>query len=170
MAAAVRLRLASDREQRVDAVLRPNGAVAHAEADAQPREAREALRSAAAWMDRARGPLRRRDPVEAVEIWRALVAGRWSLVDHFDHDGKRFVLARRNAPASPACGDLTPAERTVLEYIALGHTNKFVAYELGISTSGVAMHLGRAAKRLGARSRVELIAAYRARRDGQGDA
>jgi hypothetical protein len=27
-----------------------------------------------------------------------LVLGQWSLIDHQDSDGKRFLLARRNAP------------------------------------------------------------------------
>ena len=168
LAAAYRLRrrLSSPAEP-PDAVLSPSGRLEHAEPHARDAESRESLTEGARRIERARGSLRRRQPHEAVDVWRALVAGRWSLIDHFDHDGRRFLLARRNDPFAAVAASLSTREREVLAHAALGHSNKFIAYELGVSASSVAMHLSRAARKLRVHSRVELIAAYRR---GRGDA
>ncbi|MBI5481662.1 MAG: helix-turn-helix transcriptional regulator [Deltaproteobacteria bacterium] len=98
-------------------------------------------------------------PADGVAAWRALVAGRWSLVDHFDHDGRRFLVARRNDPRVRAPVALTLRERQVAGYACLGHSNKLIAYELGLSPTTIATHLERAARKLGVASRPELIRA-----------
>jgi len=140
-----------------DAVLRPDGRVEHAAPAAASPVAREALRSAVKALDRARSRLRRTDPNQAVEVWRGLVAGRWSVLDHFDGDGRRFVLARRNDPAARPVQQLSNRECQVIGYAALGHSNKLIAYELGLAASTIANHLSRAAAKLGFDSRVTLI-------------
>jgi DNA-binding CsgD family transcriptional regulator len=141
-------RLATEAAPRPEAVLRPDGKLEHAEGAAKPSLARESLQRAVVAYDRARGGLRRRDPDEAVAIWQALVAGRWSLVDHFDTDGRRFVVAHRN-DGIPADGRaLTLRERQVLAYAAIGHSNKQIAYDLGLATSTVGWHLTRARSKL----------------------
>ncbi len=109
---------------------------------------RRFLHSALAF-DRARGPLRRRDPEAAVRIWEALVAGRWSLLDHFDSDGRRFIVAHRNDAEVADARGLTHRERQVVAQVALGQSNKMIAYELGLSTSTVANHLASARAKLG---------------------
>ena len=48
--------------------------------------------------ERARSKRERADPDCALALWEGLVAGRWSLVDHFESDGKRFVVAHKNDP------------------------------------------------------------------------
>ena len=161
IAAGFRLRRAGARSAVAEAVLSPSGRIDHAEVAAQGASLRAALTDGAKRMGQARGALRRRNPSEAVETWRALVAGRWSLVDHFDHDGRRFLLARRNEPSGRTLAGLTAQEYEVLALAALGHTNKFIAYQLGLSPSGVAMRLSRAGTKLRVRTRLELIAAYR---------
>jgi DNA-binding CsgD family transcriptional regulator len=132
-----------------EAVVHPDGRLEHAEAPAQGERAREALQRAARALDRARGPLRRSDADEALGIWEGLVAGRWSLVDHFDSDGRRFLLAHRNDPSAPDVRGLTLRERQVLAYVAAGHSNKVIAYELGLTMSTVSGHLARAKGKLG---------------------
>lgn len=139
-----------------DAVLESSGEVAHATGDATPRSSRQALREAVLATDRARGSLRRRAPEEALEVWRGLVAGRWTLLDHFDRDGRRYVIAHRNDPDAPDPRALTLRERQVVGYAALGQSNKLIAYELGVSESTVGVLLHKAAAKLGARSRGEL--------------
>jgi DNA-binding CsgD family transcriptional regulator len=132
-----------------EAVLTPNGKVAHAAPVAQGDAARTALCNAVRAIDRARGTLRRSDPQRAVELWQAMVAGRWSLVDHFDSDGRRYVLAHRNDARVPEdARGLTLRERQVLAHVALGQSNKVIAYELGLSKSTIAGHLARARKKL----------------------
>jgi DNA-binding NarL/FixJ family response regulator len=97
---------------------------------------------------------------DALSVWEALVAGRWSLVDHFDHGGRRYLVARRDDRQRRRLR-LAPREWQVVAYAATGHANKVIAYELALSTSTVATCLGRAARKMGAKSRVELIAAYK---------
>lgn len=140
-----------------EAVLESSGKLAHAEGDARERGARDSLVRAVARVERARGGLRRTDPDEALALWQGLVDGRWSLVDSVEADGRRFILARRNEPRVRDPKALTERERQVLAYVAMGHTNKYVAYQLGLSTPTVATHLEGARRKLGARSRLELI-------------
>jgi DNA-binding CsgD family transcriptional regulator len=157
LAAAVRLRGSAARVHEADAVLSPSGRVEHAQGAAREADARQALSNGVARIDRARGPLRRKDPDEAVSLWRALVAGQWSLVEHFDTDGKRYLLARRNEGPKSNLATLSLLERQALALAALGHTNKLIAYQLGLTPSAVAMRLSRVAKKLGVRTRVQLI-------------
>lgn len=163
IAAALRLRraLAGEGAGAEEAILAPDGACLHAEGPAKPRAAREDLRRAARAIDRARGPMRR-DEDRALGIWRALCAGRWTLLDRFESDGRRLLIARENAPAAATPRALTERERQVVALAALGHTNKLVAYCLGISPSMVAAHLRRAVDKLGVGSRLELIQTYAA--------
>ena len=49
----------------------------------------------------------------------------------------------------------------MLRLVTMGHSNKRIAAELGISLSTVASHLSKASAKLGVRSRVELIQAFR---------
>jgi DNA-binding CsgD family transcriptional regulator len=146
-----------------DAVLTPHGRVEHAQDEAQASTAREELKKAVKDLERARGRLRRSDPERAVDMWTGLTSGRWSLVDQFDTDGRRYVLARRNDVAVEGLDALTPRERQVTAYAALGHTNKLIAYDVGLADSTVRVLLHRAAKKLGATTRRELTACYLAR-------
>lgn len=154
--AARRLRAAlTPPDHAVEAVLTPSGRLEHAEGGATT--VREALRTAVRRQERARGRQRRTDPDGATEAWTALVSGRWSLVDRFERDGRRYIVARANAHALPDPRGLTERERGVVHLAALGKHNKLSAYELGISASTVASHLSSAMKKLGARTRVDLI-------------
>jgi DNA-binding NarL/FixJ family response regulator len=146
--AASRERTGAEGGVEPEAVLRPNGRLEHAVGPATSAPAREALALAARCIDRARGSLRRRDPSEAVEIWRGLVAGRWSLVDRFDSDGRRFLVAHKNDPSMRDPRGLTERERQVVGYADLGRSNKAIAYELGISPSTVGAILTNARAKL----------------------
>jgi DNA-binding CsgD family transcriptional regulator len=74
-----------------------------------------------------------------------LPASRWSF------DG------RSGAPV-----DLTQRERQVLAYAALGHTNKLIAYELGLAASTVCVLFARASTKLGTPARTETTRAFTA--------
>lgn len=160
IAAGLRLRsrLGADAFEGAEAVLRPDGKLEHAEGDARSRVSQDLLREAARQIDRARTS-GVRDDREALALWRALHAGRWSLLDVFERDGRRYYVARENRPAPPprpAFDALTERERQVVCLLGLGRANKAIAYELGLSPSTVATLLRRATRRLGARSVVEL--------------
>ena len=141
-----------------EAVLSDGGRVLHAEGDAKPRDRRSSLQEAARGMALSRGSLRQDDSAAALELWRGLVAGRWSLLQHVDSDGKRLILAKRNMPDVADPKALAPEERQVASYAACGHSNKLIAYELGLHESTVSRRLDAAIRKLGFRSRVELVA------------
>jgi len=145
-----------------EAVLSPGGRVEHAEGAAQPKSARDRLREAAVARERARGRRRRKDPEEATEMWGALVAGRWSIVDRFDRDGRRFLIAHENEPTADEPRALTARERQVVTYVAMGHSNKLIAYELGLSVGAVSSYLTTATRKLGLASRIDLVRLCRA--------
>jgi DNA-binding CsgD family transcriptional regulator len=166
LAASNRLRnRLSEREsnppESAEAILTPTGRLEHATADeTKLTAARAQLAEGARAIDQARGKLRRTDPDDALAGWRGLVAARWSLVDHFESDGKRYLLARRNDPSPPGLEALSARERQALGFARLGHSNKLIAYEMGVATSTVSVLLHRAGKKLDTHSRAELIAAY----------
>jgi DNA-binding CsgD family transcriptional regulator len=107
---------------------------------------------------RARGRLRAEAPEAAVALWQAMIAGEWTLVDHVDRDGKRFVLARRNRPGVGDPGALTLRERQVAKYAALGCSVKHIAYELGLAASTVRERLNSALRKLRLRNPGQLVA------------
>lgn len=139
-----------------EAIMEPDGRVVHAEGSARASGARAALRRRAIEIDRARTRAQRSESDQALRIWRGLVDGTWSLVDHFDSDGRRFVVARRNEPVALDPRGLSEREFQVANLAATGAANKHIAYELGIGTTTVATLLQRAMRKLGARNRVEL--------------
>lgn len=144
----------------VDAIVEAGGRIQHVE-EPLPRSDRASLSDSARALDRARGQLRRTDPQRALAIWKGLVSGRWTLVDHVDHDGRRYLFAKRNSPPVRSWRTLTEREAQVIAYAALGQSHKEIAYQLGISPSRVSTHLAGAARKVGVRSRLQLVSAYR---------
>lgn len=141
----------------VEAVVAAGGSVVHASGPAEMSDERELLRSAARDLDRLRTRAGRRDPAAALELWHGLLSGRWSLVEHFDSDGKRFLLARRNDPASPHPKGLSGRQRQVAFYASLGWSNSEIGYALGVSENTVSTHLQHGLAKLGLGTRAELV-------------
>lgn len=140
------------------AVFEPHGKSLHHSSETRKRGAREALKAAILAREQARGALRRRDNESAFELWPGLVEGRWGLVDKFDTDGRRFVLAVE-LPDRRTRG-LTSREGSAIELLSEGLTNKAVASELGISTSTAGVLIARALRKLRLR-RTEVVALRR---------
>lgn len=141
---------------RPDAVLDVEGRVVHAEGEAAGKTARERLRDAALSIRRLRTEDRGAGRT-ALDVWRPLVRARWTLVDSFEENGRRYVVAHENRALSAYTDLLTDRERQVVSEAALGFSNKEIAYALGISDSTVRVLIARAAARLGVRSRSELL-------------
>ncbi len=140
------------------AVIAPGGKLLHVESEESIIPARESLRQATIEFDRARSKKMRRDVDAATRRWRPLVKSRWSLLDDFDSDGRRFVVAVENRPPTRALTtELSEREHQVLTQAHLGHSNKVIAYELGLAASTVRVLLHRAAVKLGATTREELL-------------
>jgi DNA-binding CsgD family transcriptional regulator len=140
-----------------EALIAPGGRVAHAEGPARQPGALVALRRAARAAVRARGPMRKSAPEQAVGLWQGLVHGRWTLLDQFERDGRRYLVAHRNDPQIVTPRALTLRERQVLAYAALGHSTKLIAYELGLSVGATSAYLAAGMRKLGLRSRVQLV-------------
>jgi len=149
-------------------MVEPDDAMEASMAAKGPGVVRERLARASAELARA-GRMRRASTEETVAVWRALVAGRWTLVDHFDADGRRYLVARRSEPEPAVTGlaRLTRREREIVAFAALGHTNKLIAYELGLAPTTVATHLASAAAKLGAATRIDLVRAFEAARKSE---
>lgn len=157
LTAAVRLRRGPVTKRA--AVLAPGGEMLHAEADATIVASRDVLRHATLEFDRARSKQRRSDVDASTRRWRPLVSSRWSLLDDFDTDGRRFVVAVENRPPTrPLTTELSEREQQVVTHAHLGRTNKEIAYELGLAASTVRVLLHRAAVKMGVETREELIA------------
>ncbi|MCZ7680272.1 MAG: helix-turn-helix transcriptional regulator [Sandaracinaceae bacterium] len=158
IAAAYRLRRSlrvASVDPLVDGVWGPDGKCHHTEGATRSEETRSELRRAALEIDRARCRTRG-DVEEALALWRGLVDGTWSLVERFESDGRRYLVARRNEPGVLDPRGLSLREKQVVSFAALGHSNKLIAYELGIGKSAVTLHLTAAMQKLGVRDRLEL--------------
>ncbi len=153
LSAGIRLRrLLGEEVARVDG----RGRV-HAVSDAVNDDDLQTVREAARAIGTARGALRNDDPERAMELWQGLVSGRWSMVDHFESDGRRYLVARRNEPMGLPLPGLSSRERQVLAYVAMGRSNKHVAYTLGLTPSTVSDHLTSAFAKLGIAGREDLL-------------
>ena len=141
-----------------EVVIDPSGfRVTDAVGHAREKSALESLREAARRVDQARGKLREQDPLRALELWKALVRGRWSTVDWFDVDGRRYVIGIPNAPGLDDPRGLTDREMQVVSYVYVGLTNKMIAYHLGLSQGRVSGLLSSAMHKLGVHSRAQLV-------------
>ncbi len=162
LAAAVRLRRAlggaagESALESADAVFDAAGRrVLHATSKATPTLGK--LREAARAVDRSRSRPFRRDAPRALDLWQGLFAGRFSMVDVFDSDGRRFLVAHENEPAVAEDRRLTRRERQAVLLAATGHTDRLAAYALGVGPSTFRIHIGRAMRKLGVRSRAQLV-------------
>lgn len=121
---------------------------------------REALAHFVKAVDKARArELRGRDE-DLLSLWQGLVNGRWSVFDHIDTDGKRFFVVHENDPDARGPKQLSRRETQVASYAAQGHTNKVIAYELGINVATVATHIRNTLAKLGLKRRTDLVWLY----------
>ena len=148
---------------RAEAVVDPKHfRVTEAVGDAQGRSSVTELREQAVQLDRARGRLRREDSDEALAIWKGLVQGRWSLLDWFDSDGRRFLLAKPNPPRVKDPRGLTKREAQASAFVALGHSNQSIAYRFGFSEAYVSQLVASLKRKLRAETRMDLVTKLRA--------
>ena len=135
----------------VEAILDDQGRAQHSVGMARMRGALDQLREAVLARAQAEEHGQPADPA-----WNAVLAGRWSLVDRFDSDGRRYVVAYRNPAGVLDPRRLTPREEGVTALAAIGQSNKEIASQLGVSQSTVATLLASALNKLGLSSRTML--------------
>lgn len=120
-------------------------------------DARDALSQAAAQLEQARNPADAESRAGELRSLRGLISARWEIVDSFERDGKRYVVALRHAEDRDVRCELSPREWAVLAAAARGQHNKLIAFELGLAPSTVRVLMFRAMRKLRAKSRVEAL-------------
>jgi len=148
LAAAWRLRsaLAGTDPPLLAAELRVDGTPTELSPAASSSPARDLLRRAVLARERARTERR---PDNDQQLWPALIAGQWTLLDAFTAGGTRYVVAYKNPAGTSAVRALTQRERAVLEHVQAGRSGKWIALELGVSEPTVARALRAALRRIG---------------------
>lgn len=91
-----------------------------------------------------------------IELWPALVAGRFSLVPRGKGRSRRFTLLE-NPPEARRFRALTPFEVEVLRLTTRGLSTKLATYALGVSSTTISTALASASAKIGAANRVELV-------------
>ena len=152
LSAAVRSRTSGATDE---AWVAPSGRVLDARGDAEGD--REPIARRVRAIEATRTRRGRSDVDQALALWKGLVTGRWTLLERFDSDGRRHFVARRNAPRFALATRLTPREAAVATLIALGQSQKLVAYTLGLSPARVSALLDGALLKLGACSISDLV-------------
>ncbi len=140
----------------VEAIVDSEGRLVHAQGEAAESAARGRLIEAAQAIYAARAE-QQQGARAALDRWHPLVDARWTLVETFEEQGRRYLVARENQARTSAPDVLTSRERQVVAQASLGFTNKEIAYGLGISHSTVRVLMARAAAKLGVHSRAELL-------------
>ncbi len=158
VASALRLRRKLVAQSAVrDALIDPSGRVHDAGLSVKDdNTARGALIASVRDMERARSKELRKSSGEALELWRGLVAGQWSLVEHWESGDRRYLAAYRNSPEARDPRALTPTERSILKYLTHGATNKDIVYALGLPEGTVSTSVTRILKKLRLKRRVDV--------------
>ncbi len=138
-----------------EAVFEADGTLAHAEGDAT--SLREMLEAKVREVDRSRARQERGGSGDALDVWQGLVEGRWSLIDRVDTDDRRYYVAVVNPALGVPSRALTAVEAQIVAMAVAGEPNKVIGYALGLPESTVAGRLSSAMKKMGVRSRIDLI-------------
>ena len=84
----------------------------------------------------------------------------WTVAEQFEHEGFAYRVMRRPLELANSSPRLTKREEDVLVLACARHSNKSIAQVLDVSPSTVGVLLFRAAGKLNAKSRSELLANY----------
>ena len=84
------------------------------------------------------------------------------MVTHFEHEGERFAVLSFEHLAAALPGGLSEAEAMVALLAVTGQSNRAIARSRGVTERTVANQLASLYRKLGIRSRGELIAGWTA--------
>jgi len=89
-------------------------------------------------------------------VWQGVLSGRYTIVNWYDRDGRRYLVTGRAPDPSPVA--VTPRQRRALAMRARGAAIKVIAGELGVSLGTISRDLTHAMQRLGLASSADLAA------------
>lgn len=147
----------TDVSRGAEAILDAQGRFVHARGAAESPSARERIKASVLAIDSIRAPKERSRGQQALQSWHPLTGARWTIVDRYEENGRRFIVARENQMDTVGLDLLTDRERQVVVHAALGLSTKQIAYTLGISEVTVRVLTARAARRLGVRTKKALL-------------
>ena len=139
-----------------EAVLTPEGRLLHAEGSARASAARSLLCRAVLDAEKARGPMRRKDPDGALSLWRELVMGRWTLLEKADVDGRRLIVAHANPPDAGQRA-LSERQNVILRLLVQGYSESAISSALGLSSGAISQQVRGALRKLRLRGPSALI-------------
>jgi len=103
-------------------------------------------------------PAHRSDPVEARDAGTFDEdIGSLKFVNGLLEQLREMARERRKPAAAPARDELTVRERSIVEFIARGRSNKEIARELGVAPETIKTHLKRIFQKLSAESRAQAV-------------
>jgi DNA-binding CsgD family transcriptional regulator len=118
---------------------------------------RERLRCAIREWETNRSARTQKQRVSVEHYWENVLSGRWALVDRFDSDGRRHIVALPVSKVADSLRGLSRRQRDVMCLLAEGYSNKVIAFELGISESAVSSHLNNIFRKFGIEDRPSAI-------------
>lgn len=138
-------------EENAEATFHPSGRLQDAVGPAKNGDVRQRLRNLVIAREKALG-----GKGERLQLWPALLGGRYTVIDRFDGSGARYVVAHQNPATAADLARLSGRERQVVEGVAAGKLEKALAIDLGVSESHISKVLHRALRRLGLSSAIDL--------------
>lgn len=96
-------------------------------------------------------------PEDPSTLWKELVAGKWRITDRVEEAGRCHWILQPAPGEQDEARALNPRELAVAELVALGRSNKCIAFDLKMGVSTVAGHIASIERKLGLSSRLELI-------------
>jgi DNA-binding CsgD family transcriptional regulator len=97
------------------------------------------------------------EDAEARALFLAIVEGRCTVVDRFEGDGRRFLVARENPRECRRSRSLSRREREIFCLTIEGRSVKSIAFELGVTPATAAAYLACARRKSGLLTRAEMV-------------
>lgn len=117
---------------------------------------RSHLRELVEALSRARKESARGDSGAVFSLWERLARGQWLLLDQFDGEHERHIVAIPCSTSS-SLRELSPQQDAIARAAGRGLSNKEIAAELDLSERAVDNQLRRALQKLGLQNRTSLV-------------
>ncbi len=90
-------------------------------------------------------------------LWGEFASGGWHLVARADVGERRTLLVAKDRASAPTVKRLNERELCAMQLAIMGHSTKYIAYEIGVAVSTASVLVASVIRKLGLQSRVELV-------------